>query len=67
MFAKIDEDLFRLKTIIDSNAVIQKLQDSNDYVSIQQIIKHATDNDFPETKTMFKLKTNESQFFVIPS
>ena len=35
IFAKIDDDLLKLKTIVDTNDVINKLKDSNDSMSFK--------------------------------
>ena len=63
IFAKIDDDLLKLKTIVDTNEVIIKLKDSKDAMSFKQIITQAATNDFPEEKLTFKLlnQTSDSQ------
>ena len=37
---------------------MRKIKDVNDYVSLQDIIQQAIDEQFPDRKCLFKLKLN---------
>ena len=54
-FAPVQKSLF-FSTTADTSAVVQQLEDANDYVSIQQIVN----GDYSLENTIFKIKRHES-------
>lgn len=51
----------RDKTIVDSHAAVSHIRECVDYKSIQDIIVDATKQQFPGTKTTYKVKPNKNQ------
>ena len=60
-FAKIDKSVFETADC-DTNRVIKELDEATNYISMKQIIAEAADSDSSLEKTMFKVRTNSSNY-----
>ena len=56
-FALINADILKPKTIADTHAVVNEIKGNTEYHSIKEIIKFAIEEDFPNTKKTYKVKS----------
>ena len=57
-FSPIDKADLKPQKVVDTRAIVRKINDLENYKSLQDIIKQSRDDNFPERKSLFKLKKN---------
>ena len=61
LFAQVDGKIFKSASIVDTHAVMRSLGAANNFQSFADIVQSVTSADFPDQKSLFKLKGPVSQ------